>query len=185
MRKITFDERPIGTREVRTVKAFSLEGIERHFNEALKRIREQLRVSAEISDGGHEEEGAEILRSQVVFIESAYDYFLHELIRLGVLNIFEGEWSDNDSKYLELQVSLGVLKKALSCQEAEDWLLEWITEKYSHVTLMDYSSLKDICVLLGISVKEVADLAFYRFGSDVDTELELEKELHTLYQRRN
>lgn len=185
MKKITFEERPVGTREVRAVKVFSLEDIEQHFNEALRRIREQLKVSAEISAGGHEEEGAEMLRSQVVFIESAYDYFLHELIRLGVLNIFGGEWSDNDSKYLELQVSLGVLKKALLCQDTEDWLLEWITEKYSHVTLMDYSSLKDICGLLGISVKEVADLAFYRFGSDVDTELELERELHTLYQRRN
>lgn len=91
MRKITFEERPIGTREARAIKVFSLEDIEWHFNEALRRIMEQLRVSAEISAGGREEEGAEILRSQIVFIESAYDYFLHELIRLGVLNIFGGE----------------------------------------------------------------------------------------------
>ncbi len=185
MRKITFEERLVGTRESRAVKVFSIEDIESHFNETLERIRIQLVVECDLSAGGKAEEGAEILRSQVVFVESAYDYFLHELIRLGVLNIFAGEWPEDGSAYLELQLSLGVLKKALSCSEVEDWLTDWITDKYSHVTLMDYPSLKDICGLLGISVKEVADLAFYRFGSDVDTEQMLENELHSLYQRRN
>ena len=53
------------------------------------------------------------------------------------------------------------------------------------MTLMDYPQLKDICSLLGIRMKDVADLAFYSVGSQEKPERELERLIRETYKRRN
>ena len=45
MRKLQFYERRTNTREVSGVKIFGIDDIEKHFNETLKHITEQLRLS--------------------------------------------------------------------------------------------------------------------------------------------
>ena len=185
MRRIVFEERTVDTRETRRIEIFSITEIESHFNETLKQILSQLELANMLNSQGYKEEGDEILRSQVVFIEGAYDYFLHELLRLGLNNLYKGYWENKGQKYLELQVSLGILKLAMETEE-DDWLKEWITEKYSYITLMDYSLFKkEVCNLLGINISEVADLAFYKIDGTEKTVSRLEREICDLYKRRN
>ena len=166
MRKIVFEERSTDTRDTREVvhvAIFSIEEIKNHFYETLTQVMSQIKLADKLRVDGMNEEADEILRSQLVLIEAAYDYFLHELVRLGIMNLYKGNWEDKREKYMELQLSMKVLERALEGKN-EDWLKEWVAEKYSYMTLMDYEIFrKEVCGVLGISVNEVADLAFYSF----------------------
>ena len=185
MRKIVFEERPVDTREGNRVEIFTLKEIESHFTETLRQIMSQIKLADTVSVQGHAEDAEEILRSQIVLAEAAYDYFLHELLRLGIMKLYKGYWEDKGEKYMELQLSMKVLERALEA-ENEDWLKEWVAEKYSYITLMDYEIFrKEVCGVLGISVKDVADLAFYSLGSNEKTVKKLENELKEIYKRRN
>ena len=99
MRKIVFEERPVDTREGNRVEIFTLEEIESHFTETLRQIMSQVKLADTVSVQGHAEDAEEILRSQIVLAEAAYDYFLHELLRLGIMNLHTGDWEDNGEKF--------------------------------------------------------------------------------------
>ncbi len=185
MRKIVLEERPVNTRGFDDVKLFTLKEIESHFSETLLQVLGHMRLAEMLKDQGLVEESENILRSQIVLIEGAYDYYLHELLRLGIVKLFAGEWKAEKKKYYELQIPMKFLEIALEDEGSSNWLKEWITEKYSHVTLMDYPQLKEVCEILGISMKDVAELAFYRVASQDKPEHELEKEIRETYSRRN
>ena len=51
--------------------------------------------------------------------------------------------------------------------------------------MMSYDAVKDQLNLLGISIKSVADGAFYESGSDEKTKDKLERRINALYRRRN
>lgn len=185
MRNLVFEERSVSTREAVHIKLFSIEEIESHFYETLTQIMNQIKLADILCAQGSKEEANEILRSQVVLVEAAYDYFLHELLRLGVMNLYKGYWEDKGKKYMELLLPMKVLQQALSVSN-DDWLKEWITEKYSYITLMDFEIFKkEVCGLLGINIREVADLAFYKLSGKFSTAKQLENEITEIYHRRN
>lgn len=185
MRRIVFEERAVDRREANHVEVFSIEEIECHFVETLTQIMKQIELADRLEGQGYDKEAGEILRSQIVQVEGAYDYFLHELLRFGVTNLYKGNWEDKGEKYMELQLSMRILKRAMEGKE-DDWVKEWVTEKYSYVTLMDYEIfVREVCGILGISVKEVADLAFYKLRGKEKTTKTLENEIKEIYKRRN
>lgn len=186
MRKLDLEERRVETREPCGVKLFTIRDIEGHFNETLSQAYKQIKLAEELSVKGLTEESEGILRSQIILVESAYDFYLHELLRLGIVKIFTGEWEEKGKKYQELEIPLSLFEQAMKDDNDQcDWLKEWITEKYSHLTLMDYPQLKDICGLLCIKVKDVAELAFYNVGSQEKPEYTLERHIRETYNRRN
>ena len=185
MRRIVLEERRVNTREPYGITLFTIKDIESHFNETLSKVYKQVKLAEELSAKGFTEESEGILRSQIVLVESAYDYYLHELLRLGIVKIFTGEWKEKGEKYQKLELPLSFFEQAMKDNDKCDWLKEWITEKYSYLTLMDYSQLKNVCGLLCINVKDVAELAFYSVGSQEKSEYALERHIRETYSRRN
>ena len=185
VRRLVLEKRRVNTRESCGVTLFTIRDIESHFDETLSQAYKQIKLAEELSIKGLTEESEGILRLQIVLVESAYDYYLHELLRWGVVKIFTGEWEGKGKQYQELELPLRVFELAMKNNNNYDWLKEWVTEKYSHLTLMDYPQLKYVCGLLGLNIRDVAELAFYKVGSQDKSEYELERQIRETYRRRN
>ena len=71
------------------VTKFNIEEIFEHFSEALKAIRAQLAVADELVEQKKNTEAEYIWRSQIVFLASALDFYMHELTKLGLCEIYD------------------------------------------------------------------------------------------------
>ena len=114
MRKLILEERRVETREPCNVTLFTIRDIEDHFNETLLQAHKQIKLAKELSARGLTEESEGILRSQIILVESAYDFYLHELLRLGIVKIFTGEWEKKGEKYKELELPLSLFEQAMN-----------------------------------------------------------------------
>lgn len=64
-----------------------------HFNENIKDVEAKFKLAKkEAKSDLHSAE--EIWRSQVVFLESSLDFYIHEVVKYGFLKIFNGEWEE-------------------------------------------------------------------------------------------
>lgn len=75
-----------GTREKVTpaIVKFQLSDIENHFKENIQYIRAQFYIADNLLQEDREEEAKNIWRSQIVFLESAFDFYMHELDKYGL-----------------------------------------------------------------------------------------------------
>ena len=126
-----------------------------------------------------------MLRAQVVFIESAFDYYLHEIVKLGIVEMYHGEWIvDKTEKYTNLSLAMSDVETALQERDTDHWLKNWISQKYATKTLLSFSEFKNVCNLLGISMQKISDV-FYQRGSDIKPQVKLENFINYLYRHRN
>lgn len=163
---------------------FCLNEIKEHFDENLRYIREQFPMADELSANGKQEEAKNIWSAQIVFLESAFDFYLHELTKFALSEMFMGNWEKTE-KYNNLSVKMSIVDKALNAREDSAWFLEFVDGFYREITLVSYQSVKDQMNLLGLNLQEIADAVYYERDSAVKTKYRLEKCLKELYHRRN
>lgn len=166
------------------VERFEIDDIIFHFKESMSEITKQLEISNNLRDDGDCIGADNILRSQVVLIESAFDFFVHEIIKYGLQMIFEGMWEETE-KYDNLNVRMVVVQDALRDNGCNEWFLEYVNEYYSEYTLTSYASVKNVCNILGLDVNAVAKVAFNTFGSSQKPIDIMKSVLDSLYNRRN
>lgn len=163
---------------------FQLNEIEEHFDENLQYIQSQFDIADELVQSQREEEARNIWSSQIVFLESAFDFYLHELTKFGLSEMFVGNW-DKTEKYNNLSVKMSIVDKALNAREDTEWFLEFVNGFYRELTLVSYKSVKDQMNLLGLELQDIADAVFYEMGSNIKTKDKLENCLEGLYHKRN
>jgi len=166
------------------VVRFQLNEIEEHFDENLQYIRSQFNIADELVQSAREEEARNIWSSQIVFLESAFDFYLYELTKFGLSEMFAGNW-DKTKKYNNLSVRMSIVDKALNAREDTEWFLEFVNGFYRELTLVSYKSVKDQMNLLGLELQDIADAVFYERGSKIKTKDRLENCLEGLYHKRN
>lgn len=162
---------------------FQLNEIEEHFDENLQYIQSQFDIADELVQS-QREEARNIWSSQIVFLESAFDFYLHELTKFGLSEMFVGNW-DKTEKYNNLSVRMSIVDKALNAREDTEWFLEFVNGFYRELTLVSYKSVKDQMNLLGLELQDIADAVFYEMGSNIKTKDKLENCLEGLYHKRN
>ncbi len=86
--------------------AFSHEEIKIHFRENIKYIEDSLKVLD--NNKLNKEDEANILRSRIMFLDSAIDFYMHEITKYGMKKMFDGQWKRND-KYLDFKINLDTL----------------------------------------------------------------------------
>lgn len=185
-RNLELDPRREDTRDKvpSIIVKFELDDIKNHFDENIQYVRSQFNIATELLQNEKEEDAKNIWRSQIVFLESAFDFYLHELTKFGLMEMFVGSWEKTE-KYSNLRVKMSVVDRALNAREDSDWFLEFANEFYKELTLVSYESVKDQMNLLGLSLQNIADAAFYEEGSSVKTKDKLKYCLEGLYRRRN
>ncbi len=185
-RSLDLASRREGTREKVSpaIVKFCLNEIKEHFDENLGYIREQFFMADERVENGKEDEAENIWSAQIVFLESAFDFYLHGLTKFGLSEMFTGNWQKTE-KYSNLSVKMSIVDKALNAREDSAWFLEFVDEFYREITLVSYQSVKDQMNLLGLNLQEIVDAVFYERDSSVKTKDKMESFLKGLYHKRN
>lgn len=185
-RDLSLAPRDEGSREQRQIEIieFPIEVIKSHFQENMASVMGQFAVAEEVIQAGKQEEGENIWRSQVVFLESAFDFFMHEITKYGLLRMFSGRWNKT-SQYKNLLIKMELVEIAITARDESDWFLEFVQDEYKAKTMASSTAVKDQLKLLGVEVKKVADRAFYDRDSRVKTTKQLEIALDSLFYRRN
>ena len=75
----------------------------------------------------------DLLRAELVMAVSALDLYIHEFVRLGMLESLRGQRTRTDA-FLRFQVNLGGTIQALSVAGSDVWLDEQIKERLGHRT---------------------------------------------------
>jgi hypothetical protein len=163
---------------------FHLSEIFKHFSENIASIQAQFAVADELYEKSKVDECENIWRSQIVFLESAFDFYLHEIVKYGLCEIFCGNWNQTE-KYKNITVQMKTVTIALSENGNKEWFLKFINEMYKVMTLTSFLAVKDQMNLLGIDIKSIADRAFYQQGSTVQTKEKLKQRIEELFKRRN
>ncbi len=73
---------------------------------------------------------SDILRSELVMAVSALDHYIHEIVRLGMLEVYRGTRPET-SAFLRFQISLESVRQAISAPTSDDWLGNEIRECHS------------------------------------------------------
>lgn len=184
VRNLSLDERKEGTKASRSVVVFDIDDIDRHFQESIALIQKQLEHIDDIAilDACIAEE---VLRAQIVALDSAFDFYLHEIIKLGIVEMYRGTWIVSPTeKYRNLLFRMSVLEKAIAEQKGSGWLKKWIDDEYVKGTYMSFSSFKEVCNLIGIKVKDISNV-FYQRGCQQKTTEQLQNALDKLFRHRN
>lgn len=163
---------------------FELDEIIQHFTETIQAINAQSDIADKLLEFGKTAEAENIFRAQIIFLASALDFYMHEITKYGLCEIFDENWHRTD-KYDNLHVNMKVIELALKSGEDTDWFLEYINSYYRSITMVSYESLKDQFRLLGIDLSAVADRAFYQSGETEKTKSKLKRRLNELFNRRN
>lgn len=64
---------------------------------------------------------SDVLRVELVLVVSAFDYYVHEIVRQGMLEVFQGKRVETPS-FRKFTVSLECLREAISNPSTFDWL---------------------------------------------------------------
>lgn len=182
----SYDSRKENTRSIDShpVISFELSEIKEHFSDTLSAINRRYRTANYYRLIGCDRDANYIWQSQIVFLESAFDFFMHEMTKYGLCKIFDGCWHETE-KYRHIMVDLETTTKALSNPEDVKWFLEYINQYYRKDTFTSYESVKDQLNLLGLNMQAVADTAFYQREATEKTIDKMKRRLNELYSRRN
>ena len=185
-RKIDLSPRLEGIREKKASKIvrFQLSEIKEHFDENIGNIENQFYVAEELVKAKKISEAEMIWRSQVVLIDSAFDFYMHELSKYGMDNMFQGHWNKTE-KYYNLQVGMDIVDDIVSDNAEQDWFINFANKMYEKSTFVSYDSVKGQLNLLGLDINVIADKAFYVRDDTVKTIDKLKGAVNAIYYRRN
>ena len=162
---------------------FDLDEIREHFQETVNIIREEIFFAQEIYEMGKIQIAENMWRAQIVYLSGALDYFMHEMTKYGVNNIFQGKWEKTDL-YHKLEINMELLETILKEPEKE-WIIEFTNNKFSRATMVSYRNVKKHLTLIGINIRDVANNAFCEQESEEKALDKTQRRLKELYARRN
>lgn len=167
-----------------TVKEFELSEIFEQFEENIRNIKEKFHTANKLLQEGDEESFKDILRLQIVFLDSALDYYMHCITKYGMNKIFKGEWHKTN-KYLKFMVPLEQVEHAIKNCEDTNWFLELVNNTYSKDTFMEANSIKEQLNLIDIDLRDIANEVFNEENNKQKRFDKLKEILNKLFYRRN
>lgn len=185
-RNLDLAQRNEGIREKNTIKVIEFESKEifKQFNENIKSIKEKFKTADKLLQEDDEESFKDILRSQVVFLDSALDYYMHCITKYGMNKIFKSEWKKTD-KYNNFMVPLKQVEYGIKNSEDIHWFIELVNNTYAKDTFMEANSIKCQLSLIGISFTEIASDVCSEEVNQQEQLNKLKKILNGLFYRRN
>lgn len=112
-------------------------------------------------------DSSDLLRAQFVMVVSALDHYIHEITRIGMLEVYDGIRPPTNA-FLRFQVSLGASISGIAGSSGSTWLESEIRERHGHQAFQHPDKIADAvrlfssCKLwpsvsseLGVSVTDV------------------------------
>ncbi len=154
------------TREKKAIPkiSFDYSNIQKHWEENIDDIENKFSI-AKLLERTDLEQAKEIWRSQIVFIDSTLDFYIHEVMKFGIIKIFNEEWPAT-GKFTNLKVSLKFAIDLAKTPENANALLGEIDEINQKNCFMSYDSIKRQLDIIGIAVdsskKEIINEIYQR-----------------------
>ena len=90
---------------------------------------------------------SDVLRAEFVLAVSALDYFIHEIVRLGMLDTYRGN-RPRTPAFQRFQVSMSSVEVAISDSHNETWLEQEIISRHSYQSFQNYQNIADAVRLI-------------------------------------
>ena len=156
------------------VKKFNISEIKQHFFDSIKKVEDLTVIYKKINDES-------ILRAQIVFLDSAFDFFMHEITKFCLSEMFEQNWERTSNN---LKINLNQLHKILDEENRNEIFLECINSMYRSVSIISYESIQQQFNLLGLDCKTISYKSFKKDNKNQSKEA-LRKFFDCLYSKRN
>lgn len=185
-RSLELSTRKEATRDkvVPVVARFEMAEIKQHYDESIAIVGDMFSVAEKLEKEGNDAQAKNVWRAQIVFLVSAFDFFMHEITKFGLGKIFDGLWEPT-TKYNNICINIDVLNEALKAGEDTSWFIEFINNKFATATMVSYADVKNQVNLLGLDMQTLADDTFYQRGSTEKTLDKLKRRLNGLFSKRN
>jgi hypothetical protein len=90
---------------------------------------------------------SDMWRAQIVLGVSALDYLIHELARIGMIEISKGTRPQTDA-FSKFQLPLEAVERAINGQSHESWLGDTVREKHSWISFQHPDKIADAIRLI-------------------------------------
>ena len=187
VRNLSLTPRGEETRDKQTivpVVEFDLLEIKSRFDTNIESINRQFAIADKLNTEGNIEECENIWRSQIIFLESALDFYIHEISKYGMISIFTGKWSKTE-KYNNYQIPMKYVEEGFNNLESKDWLLLYLNDRLSTEVYLSADSMKNQLNLLGINFEPVMKKAFSNMSENDTSFQDGRKIVKDLFERRN
>lgn len=121
----------------------------------------------------------DLLRAQIVMIVSALDLYIHEITRIGMLEVYNGDRPQTPA-FLRFQVSLDSTMKGILDSTKNEWLDVEIRERHGHLSFQHPDKIAD--AVKRFSSCELWPSVAVELNLDV---LDVKKRLCAIVDRRN
>lgn len=138
---------------------FPLDEIKSHFDENISSITDQFSVSDVLSSEGKIEEAKTVFRSQIVLLEGVLDFYIHELSKFALFQMFTGSW-DQTEKYSTLQIPMKDVRVGLTSHDSDEWFFEFLNRRFCNDVFLSADSMNDQLNLIGVPFNKVMHTAF-------------------------
>lgn len=129
-------------------KATDIQSASLRFSEAMKNISNQGEILNALKENKMEGE-TDILRAQVMYLESALDYYIHEVVKYGIEKMFSGysNWRET-VEFKKLRVSISFTKEIHRNPEKVKEIYNELD--YVLPTYMKYDAIMKSMILIGV-----------------------------------
>ena len=87
-------------------------------------------------------DATDLLRTQIVMAVSALDHYIHEITRLGMLEVYDGKRPQTDA-FLRFQVTMDAALRGLEKQSGSTWFETEIREKHGYLAFQHPDKIAD------------------------------------------
>ena len=123
---------------------------------------------------------SDILRAALVLAVSALDYYIHEIVRIGMLEIHRGQRPEPPA-FSGFQISLGNARAGINAgQNIDSWLEDEIRQRHSYKSFQQPDAIADAVRL--ICDKKLWEEVSINIGRPAK---DIKKELSQIVDRRN
>lgn len=185
-RNLSLTERIENVRDVRRVLTpvhFSTEQIMNHFTESMSGVKAQYAVAADLLEGGNENGCKTIWRSQIVLAEGLLDFYLHEMSKYCLFQMFCGNW-EKTQKYMSIMIPMEKVEEAISAAESNEWFFEYLNIRFSRDVFLSAESMREQLNLIGIGFVAAMVKAFPRDKQETSNR-DGSRIINNLFRRRN
>lgn len=185
-RELSLTPRAEAVRESRPVITpihFTLEEIIGHFREGMESVKLQYIVADSLLNQGNETGGKTIWRSQIVFAEGLLDYFIHEMSKYCLFQMFTGQW-EKSMKYDNLMIPMSKVESAINANNSSEWFFSYLNDRFSRDVFLAAETMRDQLNLIGINHAGVMT-AVFPMEKEQDSIKEGLRIIQEMFQRRN
>ncbi len=146
-----------------------------------KALIEQIESRLEIEKEQPSQIRDNLLRAEIVMLVSAIDYYFYEVVKTGLIDIYNGD-RDRTTMSDNLRIPFKYVIKAVSNTESTEWLSESIVEVFGTSAFQSQKQIYYIVQLLNGDFSSFKKAIATSFSTSYK---EIEDQLNEIFKRRN